>query len=83
MGFFFFWQYWNLNSQLILARQAFCHLVIFKIGSYIFAGACLDRHLPTYASHVVGITGAFYHIPGFFVEMGVLLTFFSWIGLEL
>jgi hypothetical protein len=36
-------------------------MVIFQIGSCIFAGTGLDLDLSTYSSHVAAMTGVYHH----------------------
>jgi hypothetical protein len=52
----------------VIARQAHCHVshtypailllqVIFQLGSCVFARVSIRQRLPTYTSHIVGMTG--------------------------
>jgi hypothetical protein len=70
----------------MLTRQMFYHmssvlfaLVIFGIGSYIYAPGSMDHNPPIYTSHIAGMTGM---RPAIGWD-GHLANFFDWIVLEL
>jgi hypothetical protein len=43
------------------SQPIFFSLVIFQVGSHIFAGVILDCDPPTYASHIAWILGVCHH----------------------
>jgi hypothetical protein len=50
---------------------AFFALVIFQVGSCVFARAGLDHDPPTYVSCVTGMTGIHHHAQLFFLNEGL------------
>jgi hypothetical protein len=70
-----------LNSGPMLARQVLYHLnhapnpsflllIIFLIGSCVYAQAVLDHNPAIYASHVAGMADTYHHTQLLLVEMG-------------